>query len=79
MPKSRSTPNLPLAGSYPRGLPFYMYKLAEERADDDDAKAVISQLRKSVLEELKMHDSFVQLNTRTNFEKLELEILYLTI
>ncbi|CAL5406911.1 unnamed protein product [Camellia sinensis] len=36
------------------------YKLAEERADDDDAKAVISQLRKSVLEELKMHDSFIQ-------------------
>ncbi|KAI7980300.1 hypothetical protein LOK49_Contig170G00010 [Camellia lanceoleosa] len=36
------------------------YKLAEECADDDDAKAVISQLRKSVLEELKMHDSFVQ-------------------
>ncbi|XP_028097923.1 LOW QUALITY PROTEIN: bifunctional TH2 protein, mitochondrial-like [Camellia sinensis] len=36
------------------------YKLAEERADDDDAKAVISQLRKSVLEELKMHGSFVK-------------------
>ncbi|PSR92802.1 Aminopyrimidine aminohydrolase [Actinidia chinensis var. chinensis] len=36
------------------------YELAEECADDDDAKAAISQLRKGVLEELKMHDSFVQ-------------------
>lgn len=33
--------------------------MAEDCADDDDAIA-ISQLRKSVLEELKMHDSFVQ-------------------
>ncbi|XP_059665702.1 bifunctional TH2 protein, mitochondrial [Cornus florida] len=36
------------------------YELAEECADDDDAKVAISELRKSVLEELKMHDSFVQ-------------------
>ncbi|KAG5549697.1 hypothetical protein RHGRI_014858 [Rhododendron griersonianum] len=36
------------------------YELAEECADDDDAKAAISQLRKAVIEELKMHDSFVQ-------------------
>lgn len=36
------------------------YELAEECADDDDAKAAISQLRKDVLEELKMHDSFVE-------------------
>ncbi|XP_047330426.1 bifunctional TH2 protein, mitochondrial [Impatiens glandulifera] len=36
------------------------YELAEECADDDDAKIAISDLRKSVKEELKMHDSFVQ-------------------
>lgn len=41
-------------------LGFVRYELAEECADDDDAKAAISQLRKDVLEELKMHDSFVQ-------------------
>ncbi|KAH7571817.1 hypothetical protein JRO89_XS04G0148700 [Xanthoceras sorbifolium] len=36
------------------------YELAEECADDDDAKLSIAELRKSVLEELKMHNSFVQ-------------------
>ncbi|KAL9423207.1 hypothetical protein AB3S75_035321 [Citrus x aurantiifolia] len=36
------------------------YELAEECADDDDAKLSISELRKGVLEELKMHDSFVK-------------------
>ncbi|CAI9090967.1 OLC1v1025867C1 [Oldenlandia corymbosa var. corymbosa] len=36
------------------------YELAEECADDDDAKVGISDLRKSVLEELKMHGSFAQ-------------------
>ncbi|KAG8380397.1 hypothetical protein BUALT_Bualt06G0011100 [Buddleja alternifolia] len=36
------------------------YEMAEECADDDDAKVGIYELRKSVLEELKMHDSFVQ-------------------
>ncbi|XAR64888.1 Aminopyrimidine aminohydrolase [Bertholletia excelsa] len=36
------------------------YGSAEECADDDDAKAAIGQLRRAVLEELKMHDSFVQ-------------------
>ncbi|KAL3520600.1 hypothetical protein ACH5RR_018749 [Cinchona calisaya] len=36
------------------------YELAEECADDDDDKIGISELRKSVLEELKMHDSFIQ-------------------
>ncbi|KAJ7973526.1 Heme oxygenase-like multi-helical protein [Quillaja saponaria] len=36
------------------------YELAEECADDDDAKFGISELRKEVLEELKMHDSLVQ-------------------
>lgn len=38
----------------------FRYELAEDCADDDDAKLAISELRKSVLEELKMHDSFVQ-------------------
>ncbi|KAA8538965.1 hypothetical protein F0562_025657 [Nyssa sinensis] len=36
------------------------YELAEECADDDDAKVGISELRNSVLEELKMHDSFAR-------------------
>ncbi|KAF2306970.1 hypothetical protein GH714_022904 [Hevea brasiliensis] len=36
------------------------YELAEECTDDDDAKLAISKLRKGVLEELKMHNSFVQ-------------------
>ncbi|KAK6232905.1 Thiaminase-2/PQQC - like 3 [Theobroma cacao] len=36
------------------------YELAEDCADDDDAKLAISKLRKSVLDELKMHDSFVK-------------------
>ncbi|XP_044500059.1 bifunctional TH2 protein, mitochondrial-like [Mangifera indica] len=36
------------------------YELAEECTDDDDAKLSISELRKSVLEELKLHDSFVK-------------------
>ncbi|KAL1207549.1 Bifunctional TH2 protein [Cardamine amara subsp. amara] len=38
----------------------HAYELAEECADDDDDKLAISNLRKSVMEELKMHDSFVQ-------------------
>ncbi|GAV86216.1 TENA_THI-4 domain-containing protein/HAD domain-containing protein, partial [Cephalotus follicularis] len=36
------------------------YEFAEECADDDDAKVGISELRKGVLEELKMHDSFLE-------------------
>ncbi|KAK4855561.1 hypothetical protein QYF36_008521 [Acer negundo] len=36
------------------------YELAEECADDDDAKLSITKLRKGVMEELKMHNSFVQ-------------------
>ncbi|CAK7341205.1 unnamed protein product [Dovyalis caffra] len=36
------------------------YELAEECADDDEAKLAISELRKGVLEELKMHNSFIQ-------------------
>ncbi|KAL9165860.1 hypothetical protein ABFS82_06G197600 [Erythranthe guttata] len=35
------------------------YEMAEECADDDDAKVGIYELRKNVLQELKMHDSFV--------------------
>ncbi|XVE62697.1 hypothetical protein DITRI_Ditri06bG0140600 [Diplodiscus trichospermus] len=38
----------------------HAYELAEDCADDDDAKIAISELRKGVLQELKMHDSFVQ-------------------
>ncbi|CAA7022954.1 unnamed protein product [Microthlaspi erraticum] len=38
----------------------HAYELAAECADDDDDKLAISNLRKSVMEELKMHDSFVQ-------------------
>lgn len=33
------------------------YEMAEECADDDDAKVGINELQKSVLEELKMHES----------------------
>ncbi|KAE9619040.1 hypothetical protein Lal_00047210 [Lupinus albus] len=36
------------------------YELAEDCADDDEAKLGISELRKAVLEELKMHNSLVQ-------------------
>lgn len=36
------------------------YELAEECADDDDAKICISELRQSVLQELQMHGSFCQ-------------------
>ncbi|KAI3724249.1 hypothetical protein L2E82_36020 [Cichorium intybus] len=36
------------------------YELAEDCADDDDAKISIVELRKNVLEELKHHGSFVQ-------------------
>lgn len=36
------------------------YELAEECADDDDAKIGIHKLRKNVVEELKMHNSFIQ-------------------
>ncbi|XP_004302109.1 PREDICTED: uncharacterized protein LOC101297743 [Fragaria vesca subsp. vesca] len=38
----------------------HAYELAEECADDDDAKLAISDLRSAVLQELKMHNSFVQ-------------------
>ncbi|CAN7030847.1 hypothetical protein BRARA_H00680 [Brassica rapa] len=38
----------------------HAYELAAECADDDDDKLAISDLRKSVMDELKMHDSFVQ-------------------
>lgn len=36
------------------------YELSEECADDDDDKIAIAELRKNILEELKMHDSLVQ-------------------
>ncbi|GMG99882.1 hypothetical protein Nepgr_001722 [Nepenthes gracilis] len=38
----------------------HAYELAEQYADDDDARISISELRRNVVEELKMHDSFVQ-------------------
>ncbi|KAF8388300.1 hypothetical protein HHK36_026966 [Tetracentron sinense] len=38
----------------------HAYELAEECADDDEDKSAICELRKGVMEELKMHDSFVQ-------------------
>ncbi|CAN8275486.1 unnamed protein product [Cochlearia groenlandica] len=38
----------------------HAYELAADCADDDDDKLAISDLRKSVIGELKMHDSFVQ-------------------
>lgn len=46
---------------------FVRYELAEECCDDDDAKVDFNDLRKSVLEELKMHDSFVQVNSFSSF------------
>ncbi|KAF3777167.1 putative aminopyrimidine aminohydrolase [Nymphaea thermarum] len=36
------------------------YEMAEECADDDDAKASICELRDAVVEELKMHNSFAE-------------------
>ncbi|XP_011036359.1 PREDICTED: uncharacterized protein LOC105133898 isoform X2 [Populus euphratica] len=36
----------------------HAFELAEDCADDDEAKLAISELRKGVLEELKMHNSF---------------------
>lgn len=43
------------------GLFFrYRYELAEDCADDDDAKDSIVELRKNVLYELRHHASFVQ-------------------
>ncbi|KAF5202932.1 Bifunctional th2 protein [Thalictrum thalictroides] len=36
------------------------YELAEDCADDDEDKALIREMRKSVIEELKMHSSFAQ-------------------
>lgn len=38
----------------------FRYELSEECADDDDDKIAISELRKNILEELKMHDSFAE-------------------
>lgn len=43
---------------------IFRYELAAECADDDDDKLAISDLRKSVMEELKMHNSFVQVKHR---------------
>lgn len=37
--------------------------MAGECADDDDAKATINELRNAVLDELKMHNSVVQVKS----------------
>lgn len=39
--------------------------MAEECSDDDDAKAAINELRKAVLDKLKVYDSVVQVRSRT--------------
>lgn len=39
--------------------------MAEECADDDDAKLGIAELRKNVLKELKMHDSSGDVSNNT--------------
>ncbi|KAF2287526.1 hypothetical protein GH714_001139 [Hevea brasiliensis] len=46
---------------------FAMYKLAEECADDDDAKLAITKLRKGVLEELKMPIHLYRLDIEVSF------------
>ncbi|XP_064949030.1 bifunctional TH2 protein, mitochondrial-like isoform X3 [Musa acuminata AAA Group] len=38
----------------------HAYEMAEECSDDDDAKAAINELRKAVLDKLKVYDSVVQ-------------------
>ncbi|KAL2941246.1 Bifunctional TH2 protein mitochondrial [Bienertia sinuspersici] len=38
----------------------HAYELSEEWADDDEDKIAIAELRKGVLEELKLHDSLAQ-------------------
>ncbi|XP_073007991.1 bifunctional TH2 protein, mitochondrial-like isoform X2 [Typha latifolia] len=45
------------------------YEMAEECADDDDAKAAITELRNAILDELKMHSLVVQ-DTATQIEEL---------
>ncbi|KAF6145318.1 hypothetical protein GIB67_002342, partial [Kingdonia uniflora] len=52
-------------GEGKRGIPWrteddHKYELAKECADDDDAKTAICELRNEVVEELRMHDSFVE-------------------
>lgn len=42
--------------------------MAEECSDDDDAKVGIRILRKSVIEELNMHDSFVHVSIDKNMQ-----------
>lgn len=51
---------------------IFRYELAEECSDDDDAKLAISDLRKAVLEELKMHDSFLQVRIYKDFKSSSL-------
>lgn len=56
-------------------LIYHRYESAEECADDDDDKLGLSQLRKEILEELKMHDSLVKVrhfpgNTNLNWARV---------
>lgn len=41
--------------------------MAAECADDDDAKDALNELRKDALDELKMHDSVMQVLYKTRF------------
>lgn len=41
---------------------MFRYEMAEECADDDEAKASICELRDAVVEELKMHNSFAEVS-----------------
>ena len=45
---------------------IFRYELAEECADDDDAKVGMRELRNCVLDELKMHDSFVKVSKKSS-------------
>lgn len=52
--------NLAVLSLFIEFLWFHRYESAEDCSDDDDDKLGLSQLRKNVLEELKMHDSLVK-------------------
>lgn len=56
-------------------LGFLRYEMAEECADDDDAKEAIFHLRRDVLEELKLHNSFVEVRDSFVEEKLRIGFL----
>lgn len=43
------------------------YEAAEECTDDDDAKVGISELRKNIVDELKMHDAVLKVRYESLF------------